>query len=1329
MDIATGSPPAVQSTVFLSSLGRFYASFPLDDARDEIMSVLQPKTLRCFHDKLVGSRKYKPNTGFLAILFFCLFTATPIRCQDPSDIGNQDSIKEFAFKTLEDCMQRKKEIIADTLGSQFRVDVPGETDFYIYQMSIRVPYIALDLPGNVSITLQNGREKKILPPVPLSRGESLMIPFASKQPLSGQPLRVVLRRANTSCTRVSISTICGEDISALTHIRDSTSRVPVEVHIVLGFLEEVFKNCSEAPTISFIDDEIIKAPSTSRIYLRCISSGFPPPRVQWYLVSDDTSRGRTPSSSRNTGFAVASVEVTVSARYLCQSENRYGTVEKYVTVAAFEEECSTKYSNLEGSLANALNGDCANERSYPNVASISPNSNEAVGFLTSVNIAEPFSFRSDFIISDVEVKLAMQRSDLPFYGLSPRSKRDLSSLLYVGQYQRVVFKHDYTELHLNPPVLYNNNSDFTQAGASVYYRNPALRQVGRTGAISTVVCAKNPGSICGNIIRLVGNLLQDHCFNHLEATVREDISTKFLIIQRCANDLLGGYTTYLVFIELDGILEADIAGYIKRLFSGITTLSPEDIYPIVNSTAKVHVTLKRISQLSRDQQIIQIIQDIQSVAERTNPVGVIRDVYAKPVSYCPEDTVILFGSFNVTFPETVFGKKGVSKETCGTPPNEVPLATRQCSGDFLSSTVWKEPIVASCPNYNKTNLPGLTKNAADERFVGLHAEDIIENLAENVKHFNVTIDTLSDVAEVLEAVAKAKIESTTITRGFVEIIDFVLDLPEEIYEESLQLDAPNRILQAFQTQVTTIQNLESNLTAVRDNIGVFALKVENRFGSKLGMVAKFTSDGFKDNTEPLSENNTAIFADDSGVPDVLLRAFISIPIDTISEDVNLSTVPVSFFVFRKSLLFQSPKSNISVQEVDGMVVSATVEGQSVTDLSFETPVVVKVYPIHENESYYERTAVYWKQGNGTSAWSPDGCVLQSRAGSNGSPVHASYCTHLTNFAVLLNRHGKIESAILDILSIVGCVISVVALTITVFTFLYHREFRKQRPKQILTNLCFSLLGLYLAFLIGIERKRYKPTTGCVLSGIVIHYLTLTSMSWMSVEATNMYLLFWKVFDAHVSKFMIKSILTAWGLPVFVVGLIAVIEKDIYVNDTYCFLQPNSWAFYLGLLLPIALLLLYNFVVFCLVFSRLMCRKTKSDPIRDSKKQRSLLKRFQSTAAILSLLGLTWAFGFLSLRENRFIYNLLFCVCNTLQGLFIFLLFCLRQKDVRKFWWWMLTCGLSCGKDKRRNTSLTDFSKKTGKAIIQIDVQAKEKSPQKARYAVTAEFKTGIPVLK
>lgn len=89
-----------------------------------------------------------------------------------------------------------------------------------------------------------------------------------------------------------------------------------------------------------------------------------------------------------------------------------------------------------------------------------------------------------------------------------------------------------------------------------------------------------------------------------------------------------------------------------------------------------------------------------------------------------------------------------------------------------------------------------------------------------------------------------------------------------------------------------------------------------------------------------------------------------------------------------------------------------------------------------------------------------------------------------------------------------------------------RKFRSQRPKQILINLCFALLGLYLSFLIGIDRVNLK--IGCTIFGALIHFFCLASVAWMCVEAVNMYLLFVKIFDSGVSRFMLKSMAAAWG---------------------------------------------------------------------------------------------------------------------------------------------------------------------------------------------------------
>jgi len=52
---------------------------------------------------------------------------------------------------------------------------------------------------------------------------------------------------------------------------------------------------------------------------------------------------------------------------------------------------------------------------------------------------------------------------------------------------------------------------------------------------------------------------------------------------------------------------------------------------------------------------------------------------------------------------------------------------------------------------------------------------------------------------------------------------------------------------------------------------------------------------------------------------------------------------------------------------------------------------------------------------------------------------------------------------------------------------------------------------------------------------------------------------------------------------------------------------------------------------------------------------------------MCLLGLTWLFGALAVSDARVAFEYLFCICNSLQGFFIFLFHCIRIKEVRSQW--------------------------------------------------------------
>lgn len=120
----------------------------------------------------------------------------------------------------------------------------------------------------------------------------------------------------------------------------------------------------------------------------------------------------------------------------------------------------------------------------------------------------------------------------------------------------------------------------------------------------------------------------------------------------------------------------------------------------------------------------------------------------------------------------------------------------------------------------------------------------------------------------------------------------------------------------------------------------------------------------------------------------------------------------------------------------------------------------------------------------------------------------------------------------------------------------------------------------------------------------------------------------------------------------------------------CFL--DQWPLIFGVIVPAAIVVLTNTVVFVLVIRQLMksIAVTKSEKL----KRRQNLKRARNAFSIMTLTGLTWSLGFLSL-----IYVLngpiqwLFTVVNSTQGFMIFVLYCLRHPIVVSYWKRRLPC--------------------------------------------------------
>jgi len=82
-------------------------------------------------------------------------------------------------------------------------------------------------------------------------------------------------------------------------------------------------------------------------------------------------------------------------------------------------------------------------------------------------------------------------------------------------------------------------------------------------------------------------------------------------------------------------------------------------------------------------------------------------------------------------------------------------------------------------------------------------------------------------------------------------------------------------------------------------------------------------------------------------------------------------------------------------------------------------------------------------------------------------------------------------------------------------------------------------------------------------------------------------------------------------------------------------------------------------------------------------KKHLQRNLRSAFTILTLLGLTWTFAFLAIGEVKTVFQWLFTFTTSLQGVFIFVLYTVRNPEVTREFSFLLS-------NNRRQSSSKDF---------------------------------------
>ena len=88
-----------------------------------------------------------------------------------------------------------------------------------------------------------------------------------------------------------------------------------------------------------------------------------------------------------------------------------------------------------------------------------------------------------------------------------------------------------------------------------------------------------------------------------------------------------------------------------------------------------------------------------------------------------------------------------------------------------------------------------------------------------------------------------------------------------------------------------------------------------------------------------------------------------------------------------------------------------------------------------------------------------------------------------------------------------------------------RKLRKRDASKFHIQLCFSILGVLLVLLIGVDRKEVFGV--CVTASVLLHYFTLASVMWMGAEALLMFQKLVIVFVQITTKYIVILSLVCW----------------------------------------------------------------------------------------------------------------------------------------------------------------------------------------------------------
>lgn len=328
---------------------------------------------------------------------------------------------------------------------------------------------------------------------------------------------------------------------------------------------------------------------------------------------------------------------------------------------------------------------------------------------------------------------------------------------------------------------------------------------------------------------------------------------------------------------------------------------------------------------------------------------------------------------------------------------------------------------------------------------------------------------------------------------------------------------------------------------------------------------------------------------------------------------------------------------------------------------------------------------YWNY----QTWLSDGITTDAKTDMLKDAIIVCQTRHLTQFSYLVggsyrvNEEGDevlitpLNERVLDIISIVGCCLSLFGVLGIFVTAAVFKSWRSQASTKVLLHLCLAMTLQMVLFVfintddLSEQLVSHGASTRCVLLGAVLQYSILVLFSWMLIIAFLQFQRYVTVIGIQRPRhYILKAALVAWLLPLLPTLLVACIDPDSYLpteaqlaTDTgICY--PSGYGLTFGVLLPITLITVANLVIFVYVFYSIS--HSLGQTVHRAERQ-LVYKQIRLSILLFFLLGLSWIFGIFAFMGAGIAFSYLFCLTATMQGFVLFIYFVLIDEANRTAW--------------------------------------------------------------